>query len=226
MKVKKNKIVCPYLLSLLFCCIVIHSCGCGPTFLYNWRPKPWNHPFTNTETGLSNLIDINGYYETHDSIKPYSIMFFENGLCISLTTKVSMNNDEDNSAYLDTMYSNKPVQIRTYKDEFGYTHKTYDYKKYRTSWGTYEIKNDTIKAFLIEDLIGCDGTRKDIISMTYLIEMNKQLKQILITSSNEDYGYSRELNVSNCTFHPIENKRDSIECPYLRKRWFYKSDKK
>lgn len=52
-------------------CLILSSCGCGPTFLYNWRPKPWVHPYVaNTYTGLDTLLNINGYYISQIIEKP------------------------------------------------------------------------------------------------------------------------------------------------------------
>lgn len=221
------------------CCLILSSCGCGPTFLYNWRPKPWVYPYVaNTYTGLDTLLNINGYYlseiadtshlegrsipnSDHDTIVPIlktkynSIMFYNNGLCASLSTRVATSEDKIIQT-LDTLYSNQ-VFTNKYRNE--------SYKKYDTSWGTYEVHNDTIKVYLIENLIGCDGTRKNIISKIYLIPNDKQLKLTFISNSNKEYGYEKILDISNSTFYPIENKRDSMECPYFTKKWFYKKDK-
>lgn len=220
-------------------CLILSSCGCGPTFLYNWRPKPWVHPYVaNTYTGLDTLLNINGYYISqiiekpnfnehstangeHDTIvhileKKYnSIMFYDNGLCTSLSTRVFISEDKRMST-LDTLYSNH-IFTNKYSNIF--------YKKDGTSWGTYEIHNDSLKVYLIEDLIGCDGIRKNIISKIYLITNDKQLKLTCISNSNKEYGYEKILDISNSIFYPLENKRNSMECPYLKKKWFYKKDK-
>lgn len=221
------------------CCLILSSCGCGPTFLYNWRPKPWVYPYVaNTYTGLDTLLNINGYYlskitdtthfegrsipnSDHDTIVPIlrteynSIMFYNNGLCASSSTRVATSEDKIILA-LDTLYSNKVFTNKNINES---------YKKNDTSWGTYEVHNDTIKVYLIENLIGCDGTRKNIISKRYLISNEKQLRLTFISNSNEKYGYEKILDIANSTFYPIENKRDSTECPYLTKKWFYKKDK-
>lgn len=225
---------------VLISCLILSSCGCGPEFLYNWRPKPWVHPFVaNTSTGLDTLININGYYVspsiidttyytaafpagswTKDKTDHFrvrtrysSILFYNNGLCVSSSTRVGFSDDDTQA--LDTLYNNQ--SFKYYNDEY--------YRKSHSSWGTYKIHNDTIKTFVIENLTGCDGTRKNIISKIYLISNDKQLKQIFISNSNKEYGYKKILNVPNSVFYPIENKRDSMECPYLTKKWFYKKDK-
>lgn len=216
---RKYWIFCSF--CLIICATLLSSCGCGPTFLYNWRPKPWIHPFVaDSYTGLDTLINIDGYYATSPTIdgdyyQNYSIMFYKNGLCTSLTTRVVFTDAEEIIPLLDTLYSSN-VFAKKYRNE--------SYKKYNTSWGTYEIKNDTIKAFLIENLSGCDGTRKNVISMTYLISDNREIKQIFISSSSKEYGYEKILDIPHSQFYPIENKRDSNECPYLKKSWFYKAD--
>ena len=214
-----------YAIVIFLCCSMLSSCGCGFTFLYNWRPKPWVHPYvTNINTRLDTLLNINGFYLSQFTdtsqfeivITRYSsIMFYNNGLCVSLNNTVSISEDEHIST-LDTLYSNQVFKNKN---------RNYFYKVYGTSWGTYEVKNDTIKVFLIENLTGCDGTRKNIISITYLISNDKQLKQIFIANSNKEYGYKKILNIPYSTFYPIENKRDSTECPYLTKKWFCKKDK-
>jgi len=197
----------------MFCLIVFSSCGCGPTFLYNWRPKPWTHPYiANAYTGLDTLININGYYVTQNSDnngKLYSTMFYDNGLCVSTNTRIYLADLEKDTTTLNKVYSNQEIS---------------EYMRDYTSWGTYDVYNDTIKTYTIENLFGCDGTRKNVISSTYLISKDKQLKQIYISSSNKEYGYTRILDTP-CIFYPIENKRSSDECPYLDKKWFYRKDK-
>lgn len=234
---KRNRII--YCSFIIVFSIILSSCGCGPTFLYNWRPKPWTHPYVgDTYTGLDTLINTNGYYisqyvdtlyfegqsipnNKQDTIVPIlntrynSIMFYDNELCVSLSTRIGFPDDKIISI-LDTLYSNQVFQNKNMNK---------GYKLYDTSWGTYEIHNDTIKVYLIENLIGCDGTRKNIISKKYLVSDNKQLKLIFIANSNKEYGYEKTLNVSNSIFHPVENKRNRAECPYLAKKWFYRSDK-
>lgn len=184
------------------------------------------------------MINLNGYYVSeipdeshfearsmpnsdHDTIvsvletKYNSIMFYNNGLCTSLSTRVATDKNRIISI-LDTLYSSHIFSNKNV-NEFC--------KKGNTSWGTYEVNNDTVKVFLIENLIGCDGTRKRVISTRYLISNDKQLKQIYIANSNKEYGYKKTLDISNSIFYPIENKRDSLECPYLTEKWFYKKDK-
>lgn len=227
---KKN-----YVIILLYA-LILSSCGCGFSFLYNWRPKPWTHHFIpDTYTGLDTLIHINGYYVSPPVIdttyytdasmgnitkkktdyfetftKIYSIMYYNNGLCIALSTRHVFTKDNVKSI-LDTFYSNHFCQTI--------------YNRHATSWGTYEIHNDTIKTFLIEDLSGCDGVRKNISTQTHLISDNQQLKHTFISNSNKDYGYKKTLDIPYCKFYHIEEKRDSTKCPYLTKKWFYKQDK-
>ena len=226
--------------AVFICCLILSSCGCGLNVLYNWRPKPWTHPYVaNTYTGLDTLININGYYvsqvadtlhfdrrfmsnsnqDTTDSVlirmEYNSIMFYNNGLCASLSTRVSASDDKI-IPFLDTLYSNRTFANK-YRNE--------SRKGQDTSWGTYEVHNDTIKTFLIEDLIGCDGTRKNIVSGIYILSDDRELKHIYTSNTNKGYGYKKTLDIPRTTFYSIENKRDSTECPYLKKKWFYKKDK-
>jgi len=236
---KRSRIFCA--LFVIIFLTILPSCGCGPNFLYNWRPKPWVHPFIpDSYSGLDTLINIGGYYVSPPAIDTvyytdaypmgswtrnktdyfriysnnYSIIFYNNGLCASLSTKVSIS-ENNITSILDTLYSN---QVFTNKN------KNIFYKNNHTSWGTYAVCNDTIKTYLIENLSGCDGTRKNIISMEFLISDNKSLKQTYVSSSNKEYGYKKRLNIPFGEFHLIE-KRDSTDCPYLKKDWFYRKDK-
>ena len=221
---------------VFICCLVLSSCGCGPTFLYNWRPKPWIHPHVaDTHTGLDTLLNIDGYYVSliTDTLRSkesstldtdldssalvlkqryLSVLFYDNGLCSSLNTREAFSDATVMKSTLDTLYSNQSFE-NVY------------YKEYNTSWGTYEVHNDTIKAYFIENLLGCDATRKNIVANTYLISDDRKLKQIYASNSNKFYGYTKTLDIPYATFYSIANKRDSTECPYLTKKWFYKKDK-
>lgn len=117
--------------SLIICigCFVLSSCGCGFNFLYNSRPKPWTHLYVeNNYTGIDTLIAVGGYYLSQhtysvdskkdtlqtihtDLIIPefnkefHSIMFYTNGLCVSLNTRITFSNVSEIIPTLDTLYS-------------------------------------------------------------------------------------------------------------------------
>lgn len=206
--------------------LIMSSCGCGPTFLYNWRPKPWLYPYEPSYTGLDTLINIEGYYFAEnadtmcyknsgngvsDSIvkhcypRDYSIMFYDDGLC------TSSDWSESSRERLDTLYSNMNFAAKWVTKE-------------NTPWGTYTLQNDTITAHLIENLNGCDGTRKNVITMIFIIKEDDELKMISISNSNKEYGYTKTLDVV-AKFCPVMNKRAKEDSPYLKKGWFYKKDK-
>lgn len=213
--------------------LIMSSCGCGPTFLYNWRPKPWLYPYEASYTGLDTLINIDGYYfvKNADSSRftrlvgdtmmeqnyyiNYSISFYDDGLCASQSTRFWTYDSLRQRQILDTLYSNMNFTTKFNNDV---------YKKINSSWGTYIVQNDTIKAHLIENLIGCDGTRKNVITMIFIIKDDDELKMISISNSNKEYGYTKTLDVA-AKFYPIRNKRPKEDSPYFKKGWFYKKDK-
>lgn len=227
--------------SLIICigCFVLSSCGCGFNFLYNWRPKPWTHLYVeNNYTGIDTLIAVGGYYlsqhtDSVDSKKDtlqtihtdliipefnkefHSIMFYTNGLCVSLNTRITFSNVSEFIPTLDTLYSSL---------DFTNKNKSVFFEINNTSWGTYEIHKDTIKAFLIENLSGCEGIRKNIVTDTYVVSGKGELNKIYTSNSNKQYGYKDSLNIPSSTFYSVVEKRDSTECPYLENKWFYKKD--
>lgn len=202
--------------------LLLFSCGNGPTFLYNWRPKPWVHSYKCIYTGIDNLINTKGYYVSHITDTTNflgidttytSIMFYNNGLCIGLN---GMGSSEDIIPKLDTIYSDKTINSKNMNIFF----------EDKISWGTYELMEDTIKAYLIENTSDpFTQRRKNIISMVYIISDNETLQQIYIANSSKAYGCQKSLSIPFSTFHPIENKRDSTDCPYFTKGWFYKNDR-
>lgn len=226
---KKNYI------AFFICTITFMACGNGPTFLYNWRPKPWLHPFTpNRYTGIDTLINLNGYYiidttyyegnaitDTNgDTVIPLqpnyrSVMFYNNGLCVASSIMTS-NTSNDLKPLLDTLYSDMT---------FGIKNKNIFYKEYNSCWGTYELHADTMNVFIIEDASPFVNRRKQVIHETYVVSGRQDIRRIYSAVPKKTDRYNNPDKIVKLAFHPIANKRDSMECPYLGKKWFYKKDK-
>lgn len=227
---KKNYI------AIFICAITLMACGNGPTFLYNWRPKPWLHPFNpNVYTGIDTLINLNGYYmidttsyEGHtitdskgDTIVPIhqlfrSVMFYNNGLCMA-SSIMSTNTADDLRPLLDTLYSDMTFSIKN---------KNISYKKYSSDWGTYELHADTINVFIIENTPSpFINKRKQVIQENYIIYGRQNIRRIYSSIPKTINRYNDPDEIVTLEFHSLRNKRDSTECPYLGKKWFYKNDR-
>lgn len=229
------------------CFLLFYSCGNGILGTLNMRPKPWLHPYVpGIDTGIDTLINIDGYYlstttdtvylqETYSStiIKSYyeavdhptdtfrinkfhkSILFYKNGLCAALNSRIGFRGEERPAPTLDTLFSNKNFSAVS----------SQAFYKSHTSWGTYQICDDTIKAYLIDDVSGMPETRKNVITQFYLIKENRGVDLIYISNSSKEAGYKKSLQIADAMFYPLIDKLNFTECPYLEKDWFYKKDK-
>ncbi len=210
------------------------ACGNGPTFLYNWRPKPWLHPFSpNVYTGIDTLINLNGYYmidttyykglnitdSNGDTIIPLnplyrSVMFYNNGLCMA--SSIMFANTDDSRPLLDTLFSDMTFSIKN---------KNISYKKYSSDWGTYKLHADTITIFIIEDTPSpFIDKRRQVMQENYLISDRQNIRRIYSSIPKPTNQYNDPDKIVKLKFYPLQNKRDSTECPYLSKKWFYKKD--
>lgn len=181
----------------------------GIILLFIWacqsKPKNFSIPFRNVDTGLSRQININGYYVSAHACDTslYTVfMFYSNGLFTIATT--STLHDELINCFIDSGYK-----------------KSCDYPL----WGTYTISDDTIKTQVIRT--EGDGV---VILRDYKILPDKQIINIsdyvepIYTNLAYMENYPSFMNNPCPTvslFYPLSSKRDSTECPFIHKKWFF-----
>ncbi|MBK5722865.1 hypothetical protein JGH11_18500 [Dysgonomonas sp. Marseille-P4677] len=159
------------------------------------KPKGFSYRFNGKETGLENLIDINGYYIINEKNSMYCsvFMFYENGLFRFANTS------ESGVEKVLTSFSSEEKEFYSF-----------------IPWGTYYFDNDTIYTQYIQERGLLYGSY--ILNRNYKILPNKKIICIYY-SNNENIT---EINVDSDTakFHPLKSKRDWRECPWLKKKWF------
>lgn len=199
----------------LVLCMLITSCGVGIYSTINRRPKPWLHPFVLDQyTGIDTLIRIDGYYLTSDENKVITaILFYDNGLCYALGSNIATS--LQNSSVLDTLFSNKL---------FYHKNKNVFYKD-NSSWGTYQINDDTIKAYVLDNVYGTFETRKYVVTSVFVILPDRKIRQVYTAKSSKEWPHEKTLEVEPAEFHPLDDIKDYTQCPHLKKDWFYKKDK-
>lgn len=190
------------ILLLLIPTIILTVCCAG-------RPKYFTNYYTGEYTGLDTLINTKGIYlsqRINDSSRFSMIMFYNNGIFAS----------GDN-------YSIISVVIDCFDGSMG--------KCEGLVWGSYKIVKDTIKTQQLWDegvygkyIIYRDyfilSDRKILLISDYMLEDNKK-------AYLNKYKYRKNPlylfeNVPPCRFYPLETKRDSTQCPLLKKKWFWK----
>lgn len=189
----KSKIFSLLLLFILFI-------GCST------RPINFTYYYEGRNTGLDRRIDINGYFVSQHGCDStfYSIyMFYSNGLfCIATTSNVSAD------------------LIKCFAD--GGESNLCRYP----SWGTYRIEGDTIKTQSLANI----GTGY-VIFRDYLIMPDESIVNLsdYVEPQHTNLGYME--NYPSLLFNTCpkmakfysSSKRDSSDCPYLCKRWFWKN---
>ena len=188
-------------LLILLLSMCLFSCGTR-------KPLGFTNYFTDEYTGIDTLININGYFfveEKCDEDFYCMFMFYPNGLFTLATTSLMSSN------------------LRDCFKQGG----DYNICKY-PSWGTYEIKNDTIITQLIVDY-GFGGWGKVMVFRDYLILPSKELLYISEYCIDKDVVTCNEAPANPCPkvaqFVPMERKRSIQDCPWLKKGWFNKTEK-
>ena len=178
--------------------IVLWSCGS--------RPENFTYFYKNENTGLDRLIDLSGYYVSRHGCDStfYSIyMFYPDGLFTIATTTQLL-----------------PELISCFEN--GGKSKICNYPL----WGTYRIEGDLIKTQTIRQ----EGNGF-VIFRDYRILPDGSIVNVsdYVQPHSINLGYM--MNYPSFTnnpceekaeFYPTKNKRDSTECPLLKKKWFYK----
>jgi len=184
--------------NIFFFIIICITTGCISA------PKNFTYYYEDIYTGLDTIIDINGYYVSQhecDSSFFSVYMFYPNGLfTIATTSHVS-------SDLLKCFLQGGNDIVCKYP-----------------LWGTYRIKNDTIKTQTIRmEGNGCVIFRdykilpdKSIVNISDYVE-----PQYTILGYMQNYPSFKENRCEKkANFYPMLTKRDFTECPFLKKKWF------
>lgn len=191
----KNYVCCTFL--------SIYLIGFGCTSL---RPADFSYVYQRQkDTGLSQLIDINGCYVSQRECDPdfFSIyMFYSDGLFTIATTS-------DADTLLSCFENGGNSNLCKYP-----------------SWGIYTVSGDTIKTQTVFiQGIGTSTTFRD-----YLILPDKSIQNIsdYVNPAKTKLRYksypSFHFNecIETARFIPLSKKRSRKDCPYLKYSWFYK----
>lgn len=189
---------------LLFPILLIMLLGCQS------YPKNFTYYYSDQNTGLDKLIDIDGYYISQhgcDSAFYSMYMFYPNGLFTIATTRKILSE-------LTDCFENGGVSTICHYP----------------LWGTYKVEGNLIKTQVIRtEGHGC------VIFRDYRILPNKNIVNVsdYIQSQYTNLGYMSNYPSfvsSECSkeavFYPLQSKRDSTACPFLKKKWFWEKTKK
>lgn len=168
------------------------------------RPKNFTYGYKNENTGLDKLIDLNGYYVSQrecDTAFFTMYMFYPNGLFTIATTSRIL------PELADCFAQGGKSAICRYP-----------------LWGTYRVEGDLIKAQAIRlEGNGC------VVFYTYRIQPDGSIVNV------SDYVEPQHTNLGDMAnypsfiqnkcetparFYPLTDKRDSMQCPLLKKKWF------
>jgi hypothetical protein len=180
---------------------VLWSCGS--------RPKNFTCYYNNKETGLDQLIDINGYYVSQygcDSTFYSMYMFYSNGLFMIATTGQLM------PELINCFASGGKSKICRYP-----------------LWGTYTIEGDLIKTQTIRQEGNGFVIFRDyrILSDGSIVNVSDYVQpQYINLGYMSNYpSFADNPCEKRATFYPLQTKRDSTECMLLKKKWFLFSSK-
>jgi|GEM_PF-1339341 len=178
--------------------ILIHCISCLT------GPKDFTYYYKNEYTGLDTLINTHGYYVTQracDSTFFAVFMFYNNGLYTVATAT-----DWESLAECFEKGGNS-------------NHCQYPL------WGTYRIEGNRIKTQCVRE----EGIGTCVIFRDYEISPEKSLLNL------NEYIHPENTNIGNMTnypsfkenpclqparFYPLQSKRDSLECPLLKRNYF------
>lgn len=185
--------------SLFLISIILISCGTS-------KPEGFTYTYLKDgDRGLSNLIDIDGYFITQrecDSTFFSAFMFYKEGVYCSVTG----------------------TDLNNVKDCFTSNEKTVLCRN--LSWGLYTVKGDTIKTQTLRE----EGITYSIIYRDYLIRNDKSLVNIndYVNPNAKMVGYMLNypsFHTNMCPqkvefYRTKKAKRNISFCPYIKKKWF------
>ena len=177
--------------------IVLWSCGS--------RPENFTYYYKNENSGLDQLIDIKGYYVSRrgcDSTFYSMYMFYSNGLFMIATTGRLL-----------------PELVNCF--ETGGKSKIDNYPL----WGTYRIEGNLIRTQTIRREGNGFVIFRDfrILSGGGIVNVSDYIQpQLINLGYMADYpSFTTNPCEEKAVFYPTETKRDSTECPLLKKNRFY-----
>lgn len=183
---------------LIILCVAFSACSVAP--------KNFSMRYMQEDTGLKDSIDIEGYYVSEhgcDSTFFSVYMFYADGLFTSATTS------EVPQELINCFVNGGREPICQYP-----------------LWGAYELVGDTIKTQTIRtDGGGC------VVFRDYLITKDRKLinisdyveaKYTLIAAMKNYPSFYENKCQKEAEFFPVNQKRSKDECPFIRRRWFYK----
>lgn len=181
---------------LYFVAILLTACSS--------HPKDFTYRYQKKATGLSKLINTNGYYIAQHECDStfYSVfMFFEDGLFnIATTSEVSLE--------LISCF------------ELGGTSNICKYPL----WGIYQLEDNIIRTQVLRPEAGGCTIFRDykILSDGNIINISDYVQpEYTNLGYMENYPSFRDNPCKiEARFYPTATKRDSTECPLLKKKWF------
>lgn len=168
------------------------------------KPKNFTYHFKDEYTGIDTLIDIQGYYFTQracDTAYHSMFMFYDNGLFTIAT-------GSDLTALEKCFREGGNTPLCRYPQ-----------------WGTYRIEKNKIRTQVVLE----EGIGVCVIFRDYLILPEKKLINL------SDFVQPEYTNLGNLKnypsfmdnpcpdeidFYPLTEKRDSLECPLLKRAYF------
>lgn len=182
---------------LLLAVVIFVSCG--------MPPKNFTYRYESQDTGLKELIDINGYYISQhgcDSTFYSMYMFYPDGLFTIATTSKIL------PGLVDCFRNGGKSNICRYP-----------------LWGTYRLEGDLIKT----QVMRTEGNGFVIFRDYRILPDGKGIVNVsdYVQPEYTNLGYMANYPSfmqnqceSAAIFYPLDTKRDPAECPFIGKKWF------
>ena len=181
---------------VVFLALLFYNCG---------GPKNFTYRYENKDTELDKLVDIDGYYISPygcDSIFYSIYMFYPNGLFTIATTSEIL------PEIIDCFGNGGQSRICKYP-----------------LWGTYRIEGDLIKTQAIRQEGNMCVIFRDykILSDGSIVNISDYVEpKYTNLGYMENYPSFKENPCpQKAEFYKLKTKRDSTECPFLIKKWFW-----
>ncbi|MDU1891470.1 MAG: hypothetical protein E6767_12350 [Dysgonomonas sp.] len=182
---------------LSFACLFCISC-------LSKKPQGFTYQYTGNYTGLDTLINIDGYYKVPynsciDDKSHIYLMLYPDGLLNTVAYTAS-----DETELIDCFkYGGKNCAF--------------------VQWGTYWIRDDTLK---IQKIMNTGLVAQGNVTYFYNFQIlpTKELLYISKHCITKEIPECNQDPVNPCPkvadFFPLEKKRETTDCPHLKKGWF------
>ena len=172
------------------------------------KAKYFTNYYTGKYTGLDTLINLQGYYISSscysNPTSGYTVtMFYNNGLAVHSTIKNDSISDFSINVYKGKGEKKSASWLR---------------------WGSYIIKNDTIKlqTNVPYGFPYPSGTFIEYSDFKILPGGRIQLVSLYMRGDSWHYDWEMYPDCNKpSVFFPLETKADSTKCPLLEKKWFW-----